>query len=474
MKLLIKISFVLFIFAARSVFADMDLGTKIMNEDGCLSAAIIKDISNDFKLNLGSLTISDCDTQDITNRMIRALAFLKYGQFKSTEKSKDDFFFNEFQTVKPYEFLQKRIKKINFKSVCPNINATANAPHGGDEFFVCVNSFKKDLESDGMSTPFDFAAIAIHESRHADSDDIGHVTCTQGEQKGISGACDKNRAQKGAYHFGTDYYAYVAKAGLNFHPAIKSYAGAGLLRYLKGKFNEIPKLNTNRIVILKDTISDQLYSISEKKEIRDLKISIAGNLYDRGDGEFNVRESDTNLFSSWSVYDGKSTVAAGRYALEYNEKNTQDRFIDVLYPEGSEENLKTFFIFGNLLKYSTSSNSEDKIINLPFQDSERILHPKFCGSKKGRIYIQTKDQNIFEGTITESDQVTFSKFEGCETGFLNVTNFGKSKIGLTTGGRLMELQGSSWKPVLGFETKKFKFLSNSFDVYDFFMPDGKL
>jgi len=462
------------LFNSNFVFADMDSKTEVMNEDGCLSESLIKEITSDFVITFDSAldakTISACDTNDITNRLIRGLAFLKYGQFHTSKKSDDETFYNEFEAVKPYDFLKNRIKKIHLIDECDSKTWVAYVKNNEDTFQVCVKNFKERFRSYIFSA--DYASTALHESRHTDSDDIGHVTCNRGNEKGSPMACDKDRAQHGAYHYGTDYYAYIANFGKNFHPAIQAGTRYSALNMLMNKFNKLPDLKVNQYVILKSSENNQLFSLSDQKKIHNLGTTTSDSLYSRGDGEFSIFESAKNHFVSWNFFDNKTGSARGSYAKEYNDKiNSDVRFVDIIYPI-SNESFKTAMLVGSDLKY-TVKGKDAKIEKLSFQNPKRFLKPELCGKENDSLYILTEDQRVFR--IRELFyRLNFEEVSNCQTDFLNVTLLGKSKLGLTTDGRLLELTEKSWTPVSGFEKKKFNFLSDSFDILDFFKTDNKL
>lgn len=476
MNVFFKISLLFALILSSSFVFAMGSKVKEMNEEDCLSDSLIKDITNDIKiiadsdlnLELDLEKISACDKDDVTNRIIRGLAFLKYGQFNTSKKSDDEEFYNDFEKISPYDFLKKRIKNIKLTNArsC-NINYIIAFAFRNDEtFYFCFENFKKYHKKE--ITAGSFANHALHEARHVDNDDSRHVTCEHGLGKGMERGCDRNRAQLGAYHYGTEYSVYIAKFGKNFHPAVKNKARADALLGLMNKFNEVPKINTARLAVLRDANDNSMLTVSESKETTNLNVKINGHLYPRSDGAFSI--FNNNFFSSWQIYNSTFDAALGSYANEYNKTNFQHKFNDIIYGKGNEAYISAIS-YDNYLKYSKSDSKDDsdKTIPLPLNNFKRFLNPSNCGGKNDRIYLLSDDQTVLEGVVDENDEISFKKNSNCAVDFLNIAQLGQSKLGLTTDGRLLELIGNKWKPVKETESKRYNFLSDSFDLYTFFL-----
>lgn len=468
----IKLLLTLVIFFSNLTFANSELNSNMMKEDGCIRQELVAEIMQDFEFSASSNVdlnkIYSCDTNNITNVVVRGLIFLKYGKFSLSKKSNDELFFNEFKNISPYDFLKKRVKEIVFTNSydCSSSSVVAFAKTGEELINICYNNFNNQFKN--IFTAGSYAGTVLHEARHIDEDDIGHTTCIRGIEKGIAGACDQSRHQKGAYHYQADYRIYIAKYGKNFHPAIKVKSRADSILLITNKFNNLPKIDIARFIILRSALNNSIFTLNEEKKMNNLKLKLDGTLYQRFDGSFNIFNS--NLFSNWEPYDKFIEEARGAYAKEFNNSKLQLKFNDVIYPRTIVNSYISAISIDNYLKYTkTDSKGEiENVIPLPQNDFRKFLNPVICNGQHDRLYLLSNNHLVLEGKINEHNEIHFEKIDNCALDFLNLVQLGKSKIGLTTDGRLLEFARDQWKPLVGFESTRFNFLSDAIDLYQFF------
>ena len=159
-----------FTVVAKAEVPILTKNSTLLVDEGCISGDLIKEIESDFEFTfddeLKDFKLEVCDAKHITNRILRGLVLLKYGQFSKSTKSKDQAFSDSFSDIHPYEFLKNRIKKIHFVKEC-NKGVGAYVRNKENKFSVCVENYNSDLATAWFATTY--ASIAIHESRHSES-----------------------------------------------------------------------------------------------------------------------------------------------------------------------------------------------------------------------------------------------------------------------------------------------------------------
>jgi hypothetical protein len=239
--------------AVDSKPAKKPLEIEQITETGCLDQAIVDDVMADFDFQnkgaLESMKVKLCDEKDLFTRVIRGLIILKYGRYDEPKKSTDDLYMGEFTTTAtPYDFVKKRISHIVFmnSTSAPELGITAGGvaftQKGKDSFYFVIDAIQSmEQDNGGQFPPSFFAATTVHESRHTDADDKGHVACERGQFEGLE-SCDVSRAQRGGYGFGVEYMVLVAKYGKNFSKDIKDYMRGQAVFQMQSNFNQTPHI----------------------------------------------------------------------------------------------------------------------------------------------------------------------------------------------------------------------------------------
>jgi len=166
--------------------------------------------------------------------------------------------------------------------------------------------------------------VLMHEVRHFDGH--SHVTCTQGNEEGNAGACDRQIKQGGSYAVSVQAnveLSYVDQ--LNF--ADRVLAESSAIYSVNNKFNSLPTVKA----------TDYVYASNDKAEVWRLPkgkpsqaefvtaLDDAAAIYGNG-SQFTVYPVDTTK-DAYRISKGFKTLATaiGAYANMYNADNATER-----------------------------------------------------------------------------------------------------------------------------------------------------
>jgi hypothetical protein len=105
----------------------------------------------------------------------------------------------------------------------------------GDSFFASSLVFR--------------ASTLVHEARHSDGD-FGHVTCTQGHEKGSRKGCDPDEAADGTYSAQIEYLARIFLFAPGVPDSLRIAAKGLGLYLLQNKFNRSPITGRKAVVLV--------------------------------------------------------------------------------------------------------------------------------------------------------------------------------------------------------------------------------
>lgn len=442
------------------------------DKSNCLDPKDISAIKDDFNFKQDddvTVKFDACDKENILNKVIQSLLILRDGEYEKTYSSDDDTFENSFAQISPYQFLKDRIKTIHFKDKCHSDNVLAYVTNKETKFTFCLQN-----NIAFNATTIEIAETAVHEARHVDNDDVGHVDCTQGNAMSMSGACDRSHEQHGSYFYSAEYSVLIYKFGKNFHPLQKKTMRYKALNYLLNRFNIVPKLKSEAYVYAK-TNDNTLSIMTADLKLKPVKNNMTEPLFSRINGELLIYNEQSKEFSGWSYDSGPDKVIDnnfGTFATEYNTIPAAEKFNLLDYTVESVKNNSEIsaILTDRTLKYSAKSDAEriKNTINLPFSEKPvRILKPKLCQGDIKNIYILTAGNMVYEGSLSDNT-MSFKTKENCKTDIINFIDFNNKILGLSTDGQILELKNNSIQPVEQFNQVKFNFLGEPFIVYDFF------
>lgn len=142
-------------------------------------------------------------------------------------KTKDDFSFKAIPDNGWWKYLTERASNIEIQADCrPGVVAYVH-PFFFGTVNLCAPFFKQDRVSR--------AEVMLHEVRHFDG--FGHVTCTQGNEKDLPGACDNSLQEAGSYAVSMQANITMGLRGSTFTPGERALGRAGALYLLHNRFN---------------------------------------------------------------------------------------------------------------------------------------------------------------------------------------------------------------------------------------------
>jgi hypothetical protein len=93
-----------------------------------------------------------------------------------------------------------------------------------------------------QESPLEAMEALIHEARHSDADDPGHVICVQGDIPGVDGGCDEELSdgpKAGGYSYGVFFWTQLARQS-NMNLADREFVYSQALASISQRFNHLP------------------------------------------------------------------------------------------------------------------------------------------------------------------------------------------------------------------------------------------
>lgn len=148
-----------------------------------------------------------------------------------------------------YDYLKANTQSIKISLECGNNNDA-----GGNMFLMRSFGYWKGLYADCTPSPYpnyyvDQLALFIHEARHADFGDPGHLSC------GIQGGNDEYFENGSGYSAAATYLMWIYKYGINDSAEAKNRAKLSAASLLKERFCKKPVSGNPKVQV----IIDELY-----------------------------------------------------------------------------------------------------------------------------------------------------------------------------------------------------------------------
>lgn len=442
----------------------------------CLTPAEKAEFDETFIIkDLISATVPECVFENPVNKVYLALSFLKKGAFSPSTKSTDQSYFNVFpEQNSVFEYITERIQTIKIE----NCNSLTIAYVFTNERFLHEIHICADTITKLAISASSLAATMVHESRHLDPDDKSHVKCTQGSEIGREATCDQSREQKGGYHFGTEYSIKVAKYGKNFHPAIYASLRADAIQKLINRFNKVPQLNHPEYAIVREQNSNNILIIDQNLIFYDPHFKINGQIYDRNlNSALVVNIPNKKELVGFDLYNGTQTNV-GTYASQINQMPIKPQQVDLFFSGNKYmsnsamiDQKKLLYEFKNASGTTLSSGSYDYSAVGEF---DQFIQPELCDSDNSSIYLKNKNQEIYKAAYDIQNKIYLSKVENCKTDILAIAKMKSQTISLKNDLVLIKSNGAESALSIAPFNSKYNFLSQSFNVYDFFIMNRSL
>ncbi len=172
--------------------------------------------------------------------------------------------------------------------------------------------------------------VLMHEVRHFDGH--AHVTCTQGNEEGTPGACDRQIKNGGSYAVSVQAnveLSYVEQ----LNSADRILAESGAIYSVNNKFNSLPTVKATQYIYASNT-EGEVWRMAEKNtDVKELITTLAdpAKIYSNG-SQFTVYPVDTTknayrIDKDFSV----NAAAIGAFANKYNADADRKAYGPVVY-----------------------------------------------------------------------------------------------------------------------------------------------
>lgn len=307
-----------------------------------------------------------------------------------------------------WSYFTKRANKFNLDKNCPqNVVAYVMPFWGNGTINLCNLFFDISVSSQ--------ASTMMHEVRHFDGH--SHVTCTQGNEKGISGACDGQITGKGSYAISVQTLVGMARSK-DTKKEEKALLEAEAVYMAFNKFNTVPKVKLNNSIILSNNVGE-VYRWTIGQGVKLVKQLTEASVVLNSSNNMTIYPIDTE--SDAYRVDRTFEVAVenpGLYAKQYNSETPQDR---ELYKSIS------YFGTGGMLKGNdlyTLCNQSTVALGKTNLDSKGQFNAIISMS------LDEKDQS--RESLLLADNGDLYRFE-CRDNSSDVVNFQKSDVKMAGG-----------------------------------------
>lgn len=269
-------------------------------------------------------------------------------------------------------------------------------PFFRDKINLCPRFFEMDSGSQ--------IEVLMHEVRHFEG--FSHVTCTQGNENGASGACDSKIATGGSYAVSVQ-----AQVELSFvdqlTDADRILAESGAIYSVNNKFNSLPSVKYTNFVYASNN-DGEIWRIPETDSAQaELVTTLKDPSYIYGNGsQFTVypKEVTVDAYRTGKEFTSRAK-SIGAYANMYNADSTaqrQDYGAISYYGVGAivKSNQLHTFCGEQATSLSAKSFDEGSIQALPVLKNDKDEDQMFILSDSGEMFNFTCNDKTGELSIT--------------------------------------------------------------------------
>ncbi len=246
-----------------------------------------------------------------------------------------------------------------------NIVAYVQPWGGRDRINLCPRFFTMDTPSQ--------IEVLMHEVRHFDGH--SHVTCTQGNENGSSGACDQRITSGGSYAVSVQTNVELSFVD-QLSYADRVLAESDAVYSINNKFNSLPTTKSTDFIYAANADGEiwRMPKGNEAKAELVTTLKDAANIYGNG-SQFTVFPVDTNVdaYRTSRTFTTRAS-AIGAYANMYNASSAAER---------TEYGAINYYGVGAIVK-----NNE--------------LHT-FCGEQASTLSAKSFDQGVIQTLATLKD-----------------------------------------------------------------------
>lgn len=431
--------------------------------------------------------IEDKNCDEIRNQKLsNTMNFLKDTAWKNLEKSEDQSYYSEFtEQNNPYQYVTRLFTRILYQTCdVSQKNVIAYVNKGQNEIIFCKSNDDCLPSNDSSLGLLDMATTLVHEARHIENPNVGHVVCPRGAYRSQK-ACDQNRSVRGGYHFETDYVVGLSRNS-NLNLVLRVFSAHFAMSDFLNRFKEIPNLDVEKYILIQDS-QQNLYLLSSNFKIIDLNIKIQNNLYDNSNGDFILYNKQEAQFH-YKSYSLDNKLSIPKLAFKYNNFPVQDdSFIDYQITQNGT-NRREIMLFRDKISVSQEWTSqfsqydlaEDKKFRIESVLPENIkinslITSRVClldnFSDKNEVLLLSDKNTVYRPDWNEDNllhletvkcAIDFSKYK-------KQTVLDKNIIRLSKSGQLLDEKGIKIK---GLENKRIIFMSEPFDILRFMQNEN--
>lgn len=158
----------------------------------------------------------------------------------------DGFTYKAISEKNWWSYFTNRARRFSVQSRCQEgVVAYVRAFFGGGRIHLCPFFFEFNTSSQ--------ASVMMHEVRHFDG--FAHTRCTQGNETGNFGGCDKKITDKGSYAISVQTLVGMARSN-DIDDTEKAMVEAEAVYMAFNKFNTVPQLKINNSLLLSNGVGE--------------------------------------------------------------------------------------------------------------------------------------------------------------------------------------------------------------------------
>lgn len=307
----------------------------------CISVKDYTEVSQNFK-QVADLAVKEktqyCEADLGANwyQIVHSLVTLKNMKPNApSEKVNDAFTYKAIQEKDWWAYFTARAKSFAIQETCEeNVVAYVMSFFNTGEVNLCPPFFKENVTSQ--------ASTLMHEVRHFDG--FRHITCTRGQDKGSSGACDKDIHDRGSYAITVQTLVSMARTS-TIPKEQKPLVEAEAVYMAFNRFNVLPALKVTRSVILSSKNGD-VYKWTPGEQMEQVaSLAQPARVYVGYNNNMTIYPTDASADAYRLDSTFKNAVPSiGLFAVTYNSLSPEVR---------KQYDSITYLAMGGLIKNNT-------------------------------------------------------------------------------------------------------------------------
>jgi uncharacterized protein YxeA len=294
--------------------------SSLVSANECIPKKDLNEIANHFSQfnkylsNKDSYCEKDMDEQWF--KIAKSLQLLKNLTPNEPQVDQQDgFTYKAISENNWWSYFTNRARKFSVKSRCQTgVVAYVRPFFGGGKIHLCPFFFDFNTSSQ--------ASTMMHEVRHFDGH--SHTRCTQGNEKGNSGACDSKITNKGSYAISVQTLVGMARSS-EISEAEKAMVEAEAVYMAFNKFNQVPELKINTSLLLSNGNGEVYNWDLEQKADYVLTMNNPAKVYASAN-YMTIYPEDRNFDAYRTSGDLVTRIEkAGLFAETYNDETLSER-----------------------------------------------------------------------------------------------------------------------------------------------------